>query len=198
MCYNIDVIQSIWYYSSRQEDEYMKITVVGRQMSIRDDLRELAEKKLSKLDRYFDGEGKATVTFSRKRNRENIEITISAANTLFRCETDDETFRNAIDRAVDTIDRQIRKNKTRLEKRLKRSAFEDIGALPAEQVEVDDGDFEIRRKSFPFKPMSPEEAILQMNLLGHSFFVFIDDVTEDTCVVYSRKDGNYGLIVPEK
>jgi putative sigma-54 modulation protein len=63
---------------------------------------------------------------------------------------------------------------------------------------VDDGDFEIRRKSFPFKPMSPEEAILQMNLLGHSFFVFIDDVTEDTCVVYSRKDGNYGLIVPEK
>ncbi len=176
----------------------MKITVVGRQMSVRDDLRELAEKKLSKLDRYFDVEGKATVTFSRKRNRENIEITISAANTLFRCETDDETFRTAIDRAIDTIDRQIRKNKTRLEKRLKKSAFEDIGALPLEPVETDDGDFEIRRKSFPFKPMSPEEAILQMNLLGHSFFVFIDDVTEDTCVVYSRKDGNYGLIVPEK
>ena len=106
----------------------MKITVVGRQMSIRDDLRELAEKKLSKLDRYFDGEGKATVTFSCKRNRENIEITISAANTLFRCETDGDSFRTAIDRAVETIDRQIRKNKTRLEKRLKRSAFEDIGA----------------------------------------------------------------------
>ncbi len=176
----------------------MKITVVGRQMSIRDELRELAEKKLSKLDRYFDGEGKATVTFSCKRNRENIEITISAANTLFRCETDGDSFRTAIDRAVDTIDRQIRKNKTRLEKRLKKSAFDDIGALPSEPIEADDGDFEIRRKSFPFKPMSPEEAILQMNLLGHSFFVFIDDVTEDTCVVYSRKDGNYGLIVPEK
>ena len=97
----------------------MKITVVGRHMSVPADLQELAEKKLAKLDKYFATEEKATVTFSRKRNRENIEITIAAANTLFRCETDDETFRNAIDRAVDTIDRQIRKNKTKLEKRLR-------------------------------------------------------------------------------
>ena len=85
----------------------MKITVVGRHMSVPADLQELAEKKLAKLDKYFATEEKATVTFSRKRNRENIEITIAAANTLFRCETDDATFRNAIDRAVDTIDRQI-------------------------------------------------------------------------------------------
>ena len=101
----------------------MKITVVGRQMSVPEDLRAIAEKKLAKLDRYFAGEESATVTFSKKRSRENIEITIAAQNTIFRCETDDETFRNALDRAVETIDRQIRKNKTKLEKRFRKSNF---------------------------------------------------------------------------
>jgi putative sigma-54 modulation protein len=178
----------------------MKITVVGRHMSVADDLQALAEKKLAKLDKYFSSEGKATVTFSRKRNRENIEITISAANTLFRCETDDTTFRNALDRAVETIDRQIRKNKTKLEKRLRSQAFE-VSAAEAERFDYELSETDgvvVRRKEFRLKPMSVEEAILQMNLLGHEFYVFVDDQTEDTCVVYARKDGDYGLIVPEK
>ena len=182
-----------------QEEEIMKITVVGRHMSVPADLQELAEKKLAKLDKYFATEEKATVTFSRKRNRENIEITIAAANTLFRCETDDETFRNAIDRAVDTIDRQIRKNKTKLEKRMRAQGAAVAKGITEMADELSEAtDFVVRRKEFTLKPMSVEEAILQMNLLGHEFFVFKDDQSGDTCVVYARRDGDYGLIVPGK
>ena len=173
----------------------MKITVVGRQMSVPDDIRALAEKKLAKLDKYFSNEGSATVTFSRKRNNENIEITISAANTLFRSETSDETFRNALDKAVDNIDRQIRKNKTRLEKRLRKNAF--IEVAPEEELSEPSARV-VRTKSFRIKPMTVDEAIMQMNLLGHQFFVFADESTGDTCVVYCRRDGDYGLKVPEK
>jgi putative sigma-54 modulation protein len=173
----------------------MKITVVGRQMTVPDDLKVLAEKKLAKLDRYFSKEESAKLTFSRKRNRENIEITIMASNTIFRCETSDETFRNALDKAVDTIDRQIRKNKTRLEKRLGKNAFElsraeDELSEPSEKI--------VRTKSFKLTPMTVEEAILQMNLLGHSFYMFEDAENGLVCVVYSRKDGDYGLIIPDK
>ncbi len=175
----------------------MKITVVGRHMTAPEDMKELVAKKLSKFDRYFEREGEATVTFSTKRNRENIEITINAAGTLFRCETDDETFRNAIDRAVDTIERQIRKNKTRLEKRFRKNAFVEDSYAP-QYEEPEDEEKVIRKKTFVFKPMTPDEAILQMNLLGHTFFVFNDADTGDTCVVYKRHDGDYGLITPEK
>ena len=173
----------------------MKVTINARQMTVRESLKELVFEKLEKLDKYFQREGEATVTFSRKRNKENLEVTISAANTLFRCEVEDETFQNALDRSIDMIERQIRKNKTRLSKRLREEAFE----LPYETG----GDFEeepefhIRHKTFTYKPMSVDEAILQMNLLDHTFFVFKDAETEEVCVVYKRKDGDYGLISPE-
>ncbi|MBQ3015040.1 MAG: HPF/RaiA family ribosome-associated protein, partial [Clostridia bacterium] len=108
------------------------------------------------------------------------------------------SFRDALDDAITNIERQIRKNKTKLAKRLRENVF-----VPAVEEYFDDApeaeDEEIiRTKTFPLKPMSPDEAILQMNLLGHQFFVFIDDQTEDTCVVYKRNDGGYGLLVPEK
>lgn len=176
----------------------MKITFVGRHMSVPEDMKLLLEKKLSKFDRYFADEADATVTFSRKRNRENIEVTISAGGTLFRCETDDETFRNAIDHAVETIDRQIRRNKTRLAKRLRPDAFVPQAPIEAPAEEEEDDEIVIRRKSFDIKPMSVEEAILQMNLLGHEFFMFCDADSGDTCLVYTRRDGDYGLITPQK
>ncbi len=176
----------------------MKITFVGRHMSVPEDMKLLLEKKLAKFDRYFAGEADATVTFSRKRNRENIEVTISAGGTLFRCETDDETFRNAIDHAVDTIDRQIRRNKTRLAKRLRPDAFAPSDVSETFDEETEDDEIVIRRKSFDIKPMSVEEAILQMNLLGHEFFMFCDADSGDTCLVYTRRDGDYGLITPQK
>ena len=174
----------------------MKITINARQMSVRESLKELVFEKLSKLDKYFCDEGDATVTFSKKRNNVNLEVTIYAASTFFRCEIEDETFQNALDRSIDTIERQIRRNKTRLEKRLREGVF-DTGYTADDYID-DELEFKIRTKTFSFKPMSVEEAILQMNLLSHEFFVFEDQESGDTCVVYKRKDGDYGLIVPER
>lgn len=174
----------------------MKINVIGKQLNVYDDTKVMIDEKLSKLDRYFSDEGTATVTLSHKRGVATMEITIKAAGTLFRSEVDEGDFRSALDKSIDNIERQIRKNKTRLQKRLRDGVFEapapDFGA----EAE-DDGEFIIRTKKFEFTPMSAEEAIMQMNLLGHSFFVFNDAETDATCVVYKRKDGNYGLIIPE-
>ena len=127
-----------------------------------------------------------------------MEVTIKAANTIFRSEVEEESFKSALDRSIDNIERQIRKNKTRLQKRLREGAFApEAQAIPMPDEAHDDGEFTVRVKKFEFTPMSVEEAIMQMNLLGHEFFVFNDAETEDTCVVYKRRDGNYGLIVPE-
>ena len=109
----------------------------------------------------------------------------------------DDTFRNALDRAVNAIERQIRKNKTRLAKRLREGAF-DQGILDTGEDIEEDVEFTIRRKSFTLKPMSVEEAIMQMNLLEHEFFVFKDDETDRVCVVYKRHDETYGLISAEE
>ena len=173
----------------------MKITVIGRQMSVYDDMKELVNKKLAKFDKFFSGESDATVTLSCKHNEKCIEITIYASNTLFRSEVGAGNFRDALDEALEQIERQIRKNKTRLAKRIREGVFDEY---EDEEAFVEDEESIIRTKTFSLKPMSPEEAILQMNLLGHQFFVFIDDQSEETCVVYKRKDGAYGLIVPDK
>jgi putative sigma-54 modulation protein len=125
-----------------------------------------------------------------------IEITVNYGGTTFRCEEENETFITALDRAVEGLERQIRKNKTRLEKKMKTNAFATDEEYDDEYVE--EGEFEIRVKSFPFKPMTPEEAILQMNLIGHAFYAFTDADSGDVCVVYKRKEGSYGLIVPER
>ena len=177
----------------------MKITVIGRQMNVYDEMKDLVEKKLTKFDKYFNGSGEATVTLSCKHNEKNLEITIAAGNTLFRSEICAESFRDALDAAIAAIEGQIRRNKTRLARRLRTSGLElaDTAFTPEEYAEEDEPDMIIRTKTFAFKPMSPEEAILQMNLLGHQFFVFNDDHTDQTCVVYRRKDGTYGLIIPE-
>ena len=172
----------------------MKITTVGRQMDVPRDLKELFESKLVKFDKFFRDEAEAVITLSRKKNLERLELMISANGTLFRSEETDTTFRNALDKAVDTIERQIRKNKTRLEKKFKGV---DFGSEFFEGDDVEEeAEFEIRTKTFSFKPMSVEEAILQMNLLEHEFFVFTNMETEEVNVVYKRKNGGYGLIIP--
>ncbi len=177
----------------------MKITIVGRQMNVFEDTKALIEKKLAKLDKYFkdDANTDAVVTLSRKRNTSTLEVTINASGTLFRSEVDADDFRDALDQTVDHIERQIRKNKTRLAKKLRETAFEIPADLPYED-EAEDPELIIRTKQFEYHPMTPEEAIMQMNLLGHSFYVFNDMDSGDTCVVYARKDGSYGLIEPMK
>ncbi|MBE6604207.1 MAG: ribosome-associated translation inhibitor RaiA [Ruminococcaceae bacterium] len=172
----------------------MKITMSGKQMSVRSSLRELTEKKLTRFDRFFGEDAEATVVFSCRHGLQYVEITIYYSGTIFRCEEGADTFQNAIDEALEALERQIRKNKTRLEKRLRPAAFEPI---PGDIEEAEEGEFQIRTKYIPVKPMSVEEAILQMNLLEHQFFVFRDAQTEKPSVVYRRKDGNYGLITEE-
>ena len=173
----------------------MKITTVGRQMDVPRDLKELFEGKLAKFDKFFKGEGEAVITLSKKKNLECLELMITANGTIFRSEESDTTFRNALDRAVDTIERQIRKNKTRLEKKFKGS-YESFDEFFGGEDLEEETEFNIRTKTFSFKPMSVEEAILQMNLLEHEFFVFTNMDSDEVNVVYNRKNGGYGLIVP--
>lgn len=165
-------------------------------MTVRESLKDLIEKKLSKFDKFFGADTEAFVTCRTRKGEKILEITINYGGSTFRSEEESETFITALDRAIEGLERQIRKNKTRLEKRVKSGAF---------VIEPDDDDeyeeepeFEIRTKTFPFKPMNAEEAILQMNLLGHEFFAFVDQDSGETCVVYKRKEGSYGLLVPEK
>ena len=174
----------------------MKITVSGKQLTVRQSLKDLTEKKLAKFDRFFGDDAEAIVIYSCRHDLQYMEITINYNGTIFRSEEGSETFQISIDRAIDSLERQIRKNKTRLEKRLRTGAF-----APVDGDDVDDeeeGEFRIRTKSFPIKPMSVEEAIMQMNLLDHQFFMFRDDQTNEPCVVYRRKEGDYGLIVADQ
>ena len=179
----------------------MKFTFACKKISLNDSIKEYAEKKISKLDKYFPEEADAFVTFAvEKKNRCVVELTIRAANgTLFRAQTEDPDgdMRSAIDEAVSFIDRRIRKNKTRLAKNLRPDAL--VSTVPAEFDVVEDNDFDIiRTKRFSVKPMSPEEAILQMNLLDHDFFVFRSSEDDSLCIVYQRKNGGYGLIVTDE
>ena len=175
----------------------MNISINGRHLTVRQDLRDPIEKKLSKFDRFFPGGADASVTCRHEHDDKIIEITISVGNTIFRAEEESDTFQSALDGCLSSIERQIRKNKTRLEKRMKADL-----TIPAPQLEDDvvneEVMFDIRRKTFPIRPMSLEEAILQMNLIGHSFYMFLDADTSKMCVVYKRHGNTYGLIIPEE
>ena len=173
----------------------MVIHVIGRQMTVRESLREMIEHKLHKFDKFFDADTPAYVTCKTRKGAKIIEITVTYGGTVFRSEEENETFQTALDRAMETFERQIRKNKTRLQKRVRPEGLTPLA--DAEDDYAEEADFKIRVKSFPFKPMTPEEAILQMNLLEHSFFVFTDADTMNAAVVYRRRDGDYGLIMPE-
>ena len=178
----------------------MKTTINARKVFVNQALTDHIEKKLAKFDKYFPEETTATVKLSRIRENERVEVTIQHGGLLFRSEDESDTFMNALDCCMDAIERQIRKNKTRLTKRMRENIrIPEYDALESPSMEESEEDaFQIGRKSFVFKPMTPEEAILQMNLLAHTFFVFDNMDTGDVCVVYKRRDGDYGLIEPEK
>ncbi len=178
----------------------MKITIVGRKMNVKDSFKEHAEKKLARFNKFFNDDAEAKVMIFKEPNTECVELTINSEGTIFRSEQKDATFMNALDSAVDIIERQIRKNKTRLEKRLKSGAFDSLNTQEDTSAIVEEEDteeFSVRYKTFSIKPMSVDEAILQMNLIGHDFFVFENDVTGEVNVVYRRKNNKYGCIVKE-
>lgn len=176
----------------------MKFTITGKKLEVSEELRAYAEKKVGKIERLFrSGDSEAFITFSRERGRYTAEVTLKNNGMFYRVsETTGDMFAS-IDSACASIERQIRKNKTRLAKRLREGALEkETRPEYAPVEEEEDEEFKIvRSKRFPIKPMSTEEAILQMNLLEHEFFVFRDEQADGAIsVVYCRKNGGYGLI----
>ncbi len=171
----------------------MKITVIGRKCTPRDSFKEHAEKKLQKIDRFFGDSATAKVTATVEKTSQTVEITVMNEGMIFRAQSRAENMNEALDDCVDLLIRQIRKNKTKLEKRLRSGAFDDYQGLDVEE----ETEFElVRTKTIPVKPQSVDEAILQMNLLGHQFYVFLNSANEKVSVVYRREDGGYGLIEP--
>nr|WP_300006025.1 ribosome-associated translation inhibitor RaiA [Tissierella sp.] len=177
----------------------MNIQFVGKNVEVTDALREVTEKKLNKLEKYFQESIEGNVTFSTQKNNKTIEVTINIPGTIIRAEETSDDMYASIDKSVDVLERQIRKYKTKLQKKYKENQtirFENV--LPLQEDEEDDKPNIVRTKKFSVKPMNSEEAILQMELLGHNFFVYRDGETNDIGVIYKRKDGNYGLIEPQE
>lgn len=173
----------------------MKVTISGKHIELTEGLKTRVDKAMAKLDRYFTKDTEAFVTLSVLRENQTVEATIRSGGILLRVEERSPDMYMSIDNAVDVLERQLRKHKTRLEKKLKRQIF-DAEPLQAQYGSVEEEkEFNIvRTKRFDYKPMSTEEAILEMNLLGHTFFVYHNANTDEPNVVYKRKDGNYGLI----
>jgi len=178
----------------------MKFTFTDKKVNLPNAVHAYAEKKVGKLDRYFREDTAASVTFSVEKDRNKVEITVRSGGTILRVSESTSDMFASIDSAVTMLERQIRKNKTRLEKRLRQGAFERTVDEESSFVPVlEEGEYEIvRTKTFPIKPMTREEAILQMNLLSHSFFAVKDEAAGGAfAVVYKRNDGGYGLIEDE-
>ncbi len=171
----------------------MKFTIVERKMKIKDELRQYALRKVEKLDRYFRQDSDATLTFSELRGKQTVEITVRQGSLVVRAEETTTDMFASVDGAISSIERQIRKHKTRLEKRLREGAFDKMAEQQAALME-DTFDV-VRHKRFEVQAMSVEEAILQMNLLDHQFYFFRNsDDSNIYAVVYKRAEGGYGLI----
>lgn len=175
----------------------MKINVFGKNVALTDALKSTVDKKVGKLDKFFHQDVEVKVVLSVEKNRQNVEITIPFNGTILRADETSTDIYYSIDDAVDVIERQIRKHKTKLQSKKHTGAsikFENIDPLYDYEEDVVKI---VKTKRFAIKPMNIEEAVLQMDLLRHNFFVFLNADTEEVNVVYKRKDGNYGLIEPE-
>ena len=180
----------------------MKFTFTNKKVNLPKAVHAYAEKKVGKLDRYFDVDAEAAIVFSVEKDLNRVEVTVRSGSMIFRASERTSDMYASIDAAVSSIERQLRKNKARLEKRLRKDAFTRsvdeteissfVPEAPEEEISI------VRSKKFPIKPMTCEEAVLQMNLVGHSFFAFRDEDNDGVfAVVYRRNDGGYGLIEDE-
>jgi putative sigma-54 modulation protein len=178
----------------------MKFQFSEKKVKLPGNVHAYAEKKVMKLARYFEEDAEALIVFSVEKNRNNVELTVRGAYHVFRAHESTSDMFASIDAAVGTIEGQIRKNKTRLARRLRQDAFTRTVEATSFAAEEPEETLEIVRvKSFRIEPMTREEAVLQMNLLGHNFFAFRDADNDDCfAVVYRRNDGGYGIIDEEK
>ncbi|OBZ07879.1 ribosomal subunit interface protein [Bacillus sp. FJAT-27264] len=180
----------------------MQFSIRGQQIEVTDALRDYVDKKLSRLEKYFDAPptSEGYVTLSVVRGLHTVEVTIPLAGVTLRAEDRSDDMYSSIDAVVDKLERQIRKHKTKLNRKFRqegslKTLFVEGGSSVAVEEQDTDDDLEVvRNKRFTLKPMDVEEAILQMNMVGHNFFVFSNIDTSEVSVVYKRNDGKYGLI----
>ena len=177
----------------------MKCVFTDKKVNLPNKVHAYAEKKVGKLDRYFKADAEAAVVFSVEKDRNNVELTVRSGGTIIRVAESTADMFATVDAAVASVERQLRKNKARLEKRLRENAFErcvDVDEVSSFAPEAEEDEFQIvRTKRFPIKLMSAEEAVLQMNLVDHTFFAFKNAEADGAfSVVYRRNDGGYGLI----
>ena len=176
----------------------MKITISGKNMTVSEELRTMVTKKLGKLDKYFSANTEAIVRLSVEKERQKVEVTIPVKGKIIRSEEVSNDMYNSIDLAQESIERQLRKYKKKIIDRKQNAGNfqpayieEDYGADEEEKIQI------VRNKRFDIKPMYPEDACVEMELLGHSFYVFMNAETDQINVVYKRKGNTYGLIEPE-
>ncbi|MBQ2604145.1 MAG: ribosome-associated translation inhibitor RaiA [Acutalibacteraceae bacterium] len=179
----------------------MKITYTAKNVTLRDNFKERVEKKLKKYERVFSENAEVKVTVNLYKNRQTVEITIKDNGMVYRVETSCPEMNDALDTDMDKLGRQIRKNKTKLEKRLRPAALEVFDDEDSDD-DTDETPEEVtynilRTKTVALKPMSPDEAILRMNMVNHKFFMFLNSKTDKICVVYIRDNGDYGMLESE-
>lgn len=174
----------------------MNIMITGRKFNLKDSFRDYAEQKMKKIQRIFGDEADVKITVTVEKEWQTVETTVKKDGVLYRAECSADRMEDALDKTIDDLVRKLRKNKTRIEKKLRDMAPEIPEPISEEGEE---GEIKIvKSKHFPIKPMDAEEAVLQMNLIGHQFFMFRNMDSGEINVVYRRKDGNYGLLAPEE
>jgi len=176
----------------------MKINVISKNIQVTPALKEMVEKKISKLEKYFEPNIEARATLTVQKNSHKVEVTIPFNGVILRVEESTDDMYKSIDLVEEKLQRQIRKQKTKLSRKNSVGSlrYPDFNSIEVKEIEEDNAKI-VKTKTFDFKPMSQEEAILQMELIGHNFFVYQDANTSQVNVMYKRKDGNYGLIEPE-
>lgn len=175
----------------------MKITYTARKVNLRDNFKDRVEKKLKKFDKIFSDDATVNVVVTMNKNNQTVELTIKDNSMIYRAEKTQLEMNDALDKCIDVLGRQLRKNKSKIEKKLRKGTLDDLIELPVEDVE-DESEYKLlRRKQIPIKPISVDEAILQMNMIGHKFYMFTNADTSLVNVVYLRDDGAYGLLEPE-
>jgi len=178
----------------------MEIKIRGEKLTITDSMRDYAVEKLGKLDKYLENSSNiyANVIVKVKGHEVTVEITIPLKSFILRSEETQEDFYAAIDKTIDKLERQVRKQKTRLMSRQSKPSYDfNFDSIAVEEEEEKETNKIVKRKTIEVKPMDEEEAILQMELLGHQFYMYKDSETNAPCVVYKRNDGNYGVIESE-
>ena len=174
----------------------MNLVISGKNLDITEGLRSAIEEKIGKLERYFTDTTEVHVTLSTEKNRQKIEITIPMKGSIIRAEEVSSDMYVSIDLVEEVIERQLRKYKNKLIDKEQNAAHLSQSCIEADDYEEEDIQI-IRSKKFAMKPMDPEEACVQMELIGHNFFVFRNSETDEVNVVYKRKGNTYGLIEPE-